>query len=173
MKPLCWLALAVAALACPTGQTPGDDAPPTPAAEFRDPERAFRKACAQLVVLERKHDLLKGVAEAKPVLERDEKERLKSASLVFQRNALPPAKGPAQPKDESKPFFMSRFRSGQVERSSPRRTCTNLNGRARRTRCGCGFLAAALNSSVPSARRRTCNNSSRRSSPSFCKLHTP
>ena len=105
MKRFYRLALAVAALACPTERTPGDDAPPTPAAEFRDPERAFRKACAQLVVLERKHDLLKGVAEAKPVLERDEKEQWKSASLVFERNALPPGKGPAQPKDKSKPFL--------------------------------------------------------------------
>jgi hypothetical protein len=105
MKRVCKLALAVAALACTTGRTPGDDAAPAPAAESRDPERAFRKACEQFVVLERKHDLLKGASEAKPVLERDEKGRLKSAALVFERNALPPGKGPAKPKDESRPFL--------------------------------------------------------------------
>ncbi len=105
MKRLCQLALAAAALACTTGRTPGDDAAPAPAAESRDPERVFRKACEQLVALERKHDLLKGVSEAKPVVERDEKERPKSASLVFERNALPPGKGPAKAKDGSRPFL--------------------------------------------------------------------
>ena len=105
MKRLCQLALVAAALACATGRTPGDDPAPAPAAEWRDPERVFQKACEQLVALERKHDSLKGVSEVKPVLERDEKKRLKSASLVFQRNALPPGKGPAKPKDGSRPFL--------------------------------------------------------------------
>jgi hypothetical protein len=105
MRRLCQLALVATALAYTTGRAPGDDAAPSPAAEVRDPERVFRKACEQLVALERKHDLLKGVSEAKPVLERDEKERPKSASLVFERNALPPGKGPATPKDGSRPFL--------------------------------------------------------------------
>jgi hypothetical protein len=105
MKRLCQLALAAAVLACLTGRTPGDDPAPAPAAEVRDPERVFRLACGQLLALERKHHLLKGVSEVKPALERDEKERLKSASLIFERNALPPGKGPAEPKDESKPFL--------------------------------------------------------------------
>jgi hypothetical protein len=105
MKRLCQLVLAAAAMACTTGRTPGDDATPAPAPEFRDPEQVFAKACAQLLALERKHDLLKGVSEAQPVLERDEKLRPKSASLVFERNALPPGKGPAKPMDGSRPFI--------------------------------------------------------------------
>jgi hypothetical protein len=70
----------------------------------RDPEEAFRSACAWLTALEAKHGLLKGVAEVKPVIERDEQGRLASARLVFERNAVPPDKGPAQPKDAAKPF---------------------------------------------------------------------
>jgi hypothetical protein len=105
MKRLCQLALAAAALACTTGRTPGDDAAPARPAESRDPERVFRKACEQLVALESTYDLLKGVSEAKPVVERDAKKRPKSASLVFQRNALPPGKGPAQPMDGALPFL--------------------------------------------------------------------
>jgi hypothetical protein len=104
MKRFCHLALAAAVLACPTVRTAGDDAPPAPAAESRDPEKVFSRACARLVALEAKHDLLKGVAEVKPVIERDDKDRLKSASLVFERNAEPPGKGPAKAKDPSKPF---------------------------------------------------------------------
>src|SRR5262245_49167031 len=82
MKRLFQLALAAAALTCTTWRMTGNDGAPAPAAESRDPERAFRKACEQLVALEHTHVLLKGVSEAKPVLEQDEKERLKSVSLV-------------------------------------------------------------------------------------------
>src|SRR5947209_4775083 len=104
MKQLCPLAIAAVVLACPSGRTAEGDAAPVPAAESRDPERVFRKACEQLRALEPKHDLLKGVSEVKPVVERDEKERPKSASLVFERNAVPPGKGPARAKDGSRPF---------------------------------------------------------------------
>ncbi len=104
MKRLCHLALAVAALAGTTGRTVGGDAVSAPTAELRDPEKVFGKACERLKALEAKHDLLKGVSEVKPVVERDEKGRLKSAQLVVERNAVPPGKGPAKPKDESKPF---------------------------------------------------------------------
>jgi hypothetical protein len=48
--------------------------------------------------------LLKGVSDIKPVVEREEKGRLKEARLVFERNAVPPGKGPARAKDESRPF---------------------------------------------------------------------
>src|SRR5262249_52757995 len=37
--------------------------------------------------------------------ERDDRDRPKSACLVFERNAVPPGKGPAKPKDESRPFI--------------------------------------------------------------------
>jgi hypothetical protein len=105
MKRLCQLALAATVLAFIAERTPGDDAAPAPAVESRDPDRVFRMACEQLAALERKHELLKGVSEVKPVLERDEKGRLKTASLVFNRNALPPGKGPAKPKDELRAFL--------------------------------------------------------------------
>ncbi len=105
MKRLRQVALVVTALACITERAPGADATPASAAEFRDPEKVFHKACEQLVALERKHDLLHGVSEAKPVLERNDKERPRSASLVFERNALPPGKGSAMPKDRSRPFL--------------------------------------------------------------------
>src|SRR5437763_12263279 len=104
MKRLGHLAVATVLLASLTGRTAGGDPPPSPAAEQRDPEEVFRKACARLVALEAKHDLLKGASEVKPVLERDEQGRPKSARLVFDRNAVPPGKGPAKAKDESKPF---------------------------------------------------------------------
>lgn len=79
--------------------------PPPPAVDQRDPEDVFRKACERLVALEAKHDLLKGVSEVKPLVERDEKGQLKSSRLVFERNAVPPGKGDATAKDESKPFI--------------------------------------------------------------------
>jgi hypothetical protein len=77
---------------------------PAPAAEQRDPEEVFRKACERLVALESKHGLLNGVSKVKPVIERDQKGLLKSARLVFERNAKPPGKGPAKPKDDAEPF---------------------------------------------------------------------
>ncbi len=80
------------------------DPPLAPPAEQRDPEAVFRKACDRLVAMEAKNDLLKGVSEIKPVTEQDDKKRLKSAQFVFERNATPPGKGPAKPKDEGKPF---------------------------------------------------------------------
>jgi hypothetical protein len=54
--------------------------------------------------LEPKYGLLKGVSEVKPVIERNEKGRLKEARLVFERNAVPQGKGSARAKDESRPF---------------------------------------------------------------------
>jgi hypothetical protein len=105
MKRLCPLALAAAVLTCLTGPAPGHDPAPAPAADVRDPERVFRTACERFLALERTHDFLQGVSEVKPVLKRDTKQRLKSASLVFERNALPPGKGPAKPKDGSRPFL--------------------------------------------------------------------
>ena len=83
---------------------PAAGAAPAPAAESRDPEKVFQKACARLLELEARHDLLKGVSAVKPIVERGEKGRLKAARLVFERNAVPPSKGPAKPRDESRPF---------------------------------------------------------------------
>jgi hypothetical protein len=80
------------------------DAPPSSPAEQRDPHVVFRQARQRLVALAPKHDLLNGVTHAKPVIERDDMGRLKSASLVFEQNATPPDKGPAKPKDSSKAF---------------------------------------------------------------------
>jgi hypothetical protein len=70
----------------------------------RDPEEAFRKACALVAALEGTHDMLKGVSTVKPAIERDEHKKLKSAQLVFEKNAVPPGKNAAKAKDESKPF---------------------------------------------------------------------
>lgn len=104
MRPLCSLALAAGLLIVTTGPTAGGDPPPALPAEQRDPQDVFRKACDRLVTLEAKNDLRKGVSEIKPVVEQDDKKRLKSAQFVFGRNAPPPGKGPAKPKDEAKPF---------------------------------------------------------------------
>jgi hypothetical protein len=93
------LTLAAGLLACAAAPTAGGDA------EERDPQDVFRRACERLVALEAKHDLLKGVSQVKPVVERDDKEGLRSARLVFARNALPPGKGPAKAKDAAEPFF--------------------------------------------------------------------
>jgi hypothetical protein len=105
MTRLYQLTLVAALVTWAPGRTADDVAAPAPAAEYRDPDRVFRKACEGLVALEPKHDLLKGVSEVKPVVERDDKGRPKSASLVFERNAAPAGKGSAQPKDESMPFI--------------------------------------------------------------------
>jgi hypothetical protein len=79
-------------------------APPSPPAQQRDPEELFRKACERLAALEATRDLLAGVSEVKPVIARDDQGRLKSAHLVFQRNAVPHGKGEAKAADESRPF---------------------------------------------------------------------
>jgi hypothetical protein len=71
----------------------------------RDPEEAFRKACELVAALEGKHDLLQGVSQVKPAVQRDEQKRLKSAHLVLENNAVPPGKDAAKAKDDSKPFF--------------------------------------------------------------------
>jgi hypothetical protein len=102
MKRLCNLAFTLTIVGLATGRISGGG---PRAAEQRDPQQVFHRTCERLVALEAKHDLLKGVSEVKPVIERDEKERLKSASLVFERNAVPPDKGPAKPKDSAKPFI--------------------------------------------------------------------
>jgi hypothetical protein len=88
----------------PSDLRQGPRGAPSPA-EQRDPEAMFRKARAGFLALEAKHDLLKGASEVKPVVERDEKGRLKSERLVFERNAVSPGKGPAKPRDESMPFL--------------------------------------------------------------------
>jgi hypothetical protein len=105
MKRFCHAMLVVALGAFAAGPTAGGDTSPAPAAERRDPEVLFRKACERLVALEARHDLLKGVSRVKPSIERDEKGRLKSARFLFEHNALPPGTGPAQPQDTSEPFF--------------------------------------------------------------------
>lgn len=102
MKQWCDLAFTMAIIALATGRISGGD---SPAAQQRDPEKVFHKACERLVALEAKHDLLKGVSDVKPVVERDEKERLKSARLVFEVNAVLRGKEAAKAKDDSKPFF--------------------------------------------------------------------
>jgi hypothetical protein len=73
-------------------------------AEQRDPDAAFRNVCARLVALEAKHKILKGLADVKPVVERDAKEGPKSGTLVFERNAVPPGKEDAKARDNTKPF---------------------------------------------------------------------
>jgi RNA polymerase sigma factor (sigma-70 family) len=88
----------------PPPQSPVAGEAPRPPAENRDPEKVFQKARARLLEWEPKHDLLKGVADVKPVVERDEKGRLKQDYLIFERNAVPPGKGPAKARDESLPF---------------------------------------------------------------------
>jgi hypothetical protein len=75
------------------------------AAAERNPEEAFRKGCGLVAALEGKHPLLKGVSRVKPVFQRDEQNRLKSAEFVFANNALPPGKNAARAKDDSQPFF--------------------------------------------------------------------
>ncbi len=78
----------------------------TPAvAPERDPEEAFSKACERVAALEGKHDLLKRVSRVKPVVQRDEQQRLKSADFAFENNAVPPGKNAAKAKDDSRPFF--------------------------------------------------------------------
>lgn len=89
-------------IAAATGQMCDGD---PPAAAERDPAEVFRKACELVAALEGKDDLPKGVSRAKPVIERDEKERLKSARLVFARNATTPGKNAAKAIDTARPFF--------------------------------------------------------------------
>jgi hypothetical protein len=102
MKRLCQLALTTAIIAFATGQMWGGD---SPAAPELNPKEAFQQACERLVTLESKHELLKGVSKVKPSMERDEKERLKSARFAFAGNAVPPGKEAAKAKDDGKPFF--------------------------------------------------------------------
>jgi hypothetical protein len=104
MKSFCATAFAVAFLVGAAASSARAEPPPAPPAEQRDPEKVFAKACEWLSALESKQPQLKGVSHVKPVIERDEKNRLKSADFVFEQNAIPPGKGPAKPKDESKPF---------------------------------------------------------------------
>jgi hypothetical protein len=82
---------------------PSSDAPP--AAPERDPEEVFRKAGERVAAWEGKHDLLKGVSRVKPVVQRDEQKRLKSAYHTFENNVVPPGKNGARAKDDSRPFF--------------------------------------------------------------------
>jgi hypothetical protein len=58
-----------------------------------------------VVALESKHALLKGVSKVKPTVQRDERERLKSADFAFENNATSPGKNAAKAKDESQPYF--------------------------------------------------------------------
>ncbi len=101
MKRVCPRAFTMTILAVATGRMAGGD---PAAAPERGPDEAFRSAWAWLADLEAKHSLLKGMAEVKPVIGRDQQGRLKAARLVFERNAVLPGKGPAQPKDAAKPF---------------------------------------------------------------------
>jgi hypothetical protein len=75
------------------------------AAAEHDPEGALQKARERLIALEANRELLKGASEVKSSIERDEKQRLKSGSFVFARNATSPGKEAAKAKDASKPFF--------------------------------------------------------------------
>src|SRR5262249_1575750 len=88
----------------PPSQSPVGGEAPAPPAENRDPAKVLQKARAGLLELEPRYGLLKGVSAIKPVVEREEKGRLKEARLVFERNAVPPGKGPAKARDESRPF---------------------------------------------------------------------
>lgn len=76
----------------------------SPAPEL-DPQKVFQAACDRLKALEAKHGTLNGISKIKPSLQLDENKRLKSASFVFEQNAVPPGKSPARAKDEAKPFF--------------------------------------------------------------------
>jgi hypothetical protein len=69
-----------------------------------DPQEVLRKAGVRLVALEPKHELLNGVSKVKPAVELDKEKRVKTATLAFDINAVPPGKGPAKAKDDSKPF---------------------------------------------------------------------
>jgi hypothetical protein len=121
MKRSCQLALGFCLLVSLAGRTVGNAPATAPTAEQRDPDETFRKVCEQLVALEPKYVLLKGVFEAKRVVKRDEKDQLKSADFVFERNAVPPEKSGAGPKDESKPFVYIDVHiwSGQSLQPSP------------------------------------------------------
>jgi RNA polymerase sigma factor (sigma-70 family) len=85
----------------------GDPDFPTmkPADAVKDePRQAFLKACRQVGQLEGKHPaLLKGLSKVAPKFEHDVK-GLERASFTFERNAIPPGKGPAKAKDPRKPF---------------------------------------------------------------------
>jgi hypothetical protein len=102
MKRLWPVALMMAVVAIATGRIARGD---PPAAQGRDPEKAFRKARDLVAALEGKHALLKGVSKVKPGVERDGKKQLKSAHFVFENNAVPPGKNPARAKDDSKAFL--------------------------------------------------------------------
>ncbi|HLW63705.1 MAG TPA: hypothetical protein VKS79_00200 [Gemmataceae bacterium] len=70
-------ALVAVATLCTMSFRTWADPPPMPAAEQRDPEKVFAKACDWLKELESKQPLLKGVSDLKPVVEHDENNRLK------------------------------------------------------------------------------------------------
>jgi hypothetical protein len=69
-----------------------------------DPREVLRKAADRLAGLEPKHEILDGVSKVKPKIELDKEKRVKTATFVFDTNAVPPGKGPAKAKDDSKPF---------------------------------------------------------------------
>jgi hypothetical protein len=99
MKRFCTFALTMAIVAVTTGRIAGGG---PRAAEQRDPQQVFRKTCERLVALEAKHDLLKGVSEVKPVIERDEKGRL--------NEKLRPNQVPRVPAEQNQLLYNSLFK---------------------------------------------------------------
>ena len=82
----------------------GADTPPASPAPEADPQVVFRSACDRLKTLEARHAALSGVSQVKPSLQLNDSKGLKSANFVFERNAVPPGKDAARPKNPGKPF---------------------------------------------------------------------
>ncbi len=98
------LVFVAAVVAVATAPLLGQNAPPASPRPEVDPQEVFRSACDRLKALEARQAALNGVAEVKPSLQRDDKQGLQSASVVFQRNVAAVRKDEVTPQEAGKPF---------------------------------------------------------------------
>jgi hypothetical protein len=99
------LTLVAAVVAAATAPLSAQNPPPASPWPEVSPEEVFRSACDRLKALEAKRDALKGVADVRPSMERDDNKALKLASFVFERNVAALRKDDVTPKDAGKPFL--------------------------------------------------------------------
>lgn len=104
MKWFINVALTAAVIALVTVTVSAGDPPPASLKPELDPQDVFQSAIDRLKNLEAKHGTMKGVSRVKPRLRLEDNKRLKSATFVFEQNAVHPGKNPAKAIDEAKPF---------------------------------------------------------------------
>ena len=126
-------------------------------------------------VLESKHKVPRGISEAGARIEREEKDRLKSASLIFKRNAVPPGEGA---REGEGPGRCSPRLSVQVssagQRDSPQANLHESVERADVSDVGAGFCRKLeTRQAILAAVDTRLREPPRSKPPSACKPHDP